>query len=177
MKKKILFYFLWMICSVNGQGNLEERGNGSHQDTVPTKGETSPPPVPGENRSEELEKPPPPPPRAKSKEDNLIYAKANFSKEAQYPGGLEALYAYIAKEIQYPEEALANNLEGRVYIQFVIRADGTLSHFEVIRGVAEVLDQEALRVAKNMQDWSPAEIEGEKVSVTFILPIYFRLEK
>jgi periplasmic protein TonB len=96
--------------------------------------------------------------------------------EATFPGGPKKMSEYISKTIRYPESAIANNLQGKVYVGFVVRADGTLADVMVVRGASEVLDKEAVRVVQNMPKWKPARNgAGKKVPSNQVLPIHFTL--
>ena len=82
---------------------------------------------------------------------------------------------YIARHVQYPEEALKNKVEGKVYVQFVIDTAGNVVEPKVIRGVSPELDAEALRVVSEMPAWKPGKLNGKLAGVSFILPVNFAL--
>ena len=91
-------------------------------------------------------------------------------------GGRAAFYKYINKTILYPKQASRMGLEGKVRVRFVVERDGTLSNFEVIRGIGGGCDNEALRVLKACPiRWSPGRQRGKPVRVHFSMPIYFKL--
>jgi protein TonB len=92
----------------------------------------------------------------------------------QFPGDLPA---FIAQHIKYPESALHNRVEGRVFLQFVVGPDGTVSGAKVLRGLNEDCDKEALRLAAQMPKWKPGKHNGKPVSVYYTLPINFQLEE
>lgn len=96
-------------------------------------------------------------------------------KEAQYPGGPEAMLKYLRQNVEYPPIAQDNGIQGRVYIEFVVEKDGTPTQFKILKGVDPALDKEALRVAKTMKKWIPGEQQGKKVRSKFKLPVLFRL--
>lgn len=96
-------------------------------------------------------------------------------KEAQYPGGPEAMLKYLHQNVEYPAIAQENGIQGRVYIEFVVEKDGTPTQFKILKGVDPALDKEALRVAKTMKKWIPGEQQGKKVRSKFKLPVLFRL--
>ena len=96
--------------------------------------------------------------------------------EPEFPGGMEALYKYLAENIKYPEKAKKNKVEGRVYITFVIEKDGTVSDAKVLRSVNEELDAEALRVINAMPKWKPGTQRGVPVRVQYNIPINFKLQ-
>lgn len=95
--------------------------------------------------------------------------------QPEFPGGMNQLYVYLQKNVKYPIYAHDHNIQGRVFINFVIEADGTVSNAKVIRGVHKELDEEALRVVKKMPKWKPGIQRGKPVRVSFNLPIKFSL--
>ena len=105
-----------------------------------------------------------------SKEDNGPFSLA------EYPGGFEAMSAYISKSIVYPEKAKADGVEGKVFVQFVVEKDGSVGEATVLRGVGGECDEEALRVVNAMPKWQPATFKGKPVRSRFVLPIYFKLQ-
>lgn len=94
----------------------------------------------------------------------------------EYEGGMEALYKYLAENIQYPEQAKADGIQGRVLIRFVVMNDGSIVNVEVARGIGGGCDEEAVRVVKGMSKWKPAIYEGKTVNVNYALPITFKLQ-
>ena len=95
----------------------------------------------------------------------------------EFPGGTEALMQYIADNIQYPDSARANKIEGTVFIQFVVEADGSLTNFKLCRDIGYGCGEEALRVVQSMPRWVPGDINGRKTRSRFTLPIMFRLNE
>jgi periplasmic protein TonB len=93
-----------------------------------------------------------------------------------FPGGDGALLKYIAEKIKYPEEAAANGIQGRVILRFAVTSDGSVKRVEVIRGVHQVLDQEAIRVVTEMPKWKPGKQNGKAVPVWFSVPVNFQLK-
>lgn len=95
-----------------------------------------------------------------------------------YPGGEAALMQYIASAIQYPAVAINANVQGRVIIQFIVEKDGSVSEVKVVRGRHSALDEEAVRVVKNIPEkFIPGKANGEVVRCWFILPISFKLNE
>ncbi|MFP4555715.1 MAG: TonB family protein [Bacteroidales bacterium] len=83
---------------------------------------------------------------------------------------------YISKNIKYPEFAAESGVEGRVFVQFIVEPDGSVSNVEVVRGVDPELDKEAVRVVKNSPKWEPGKQRGIPVRVSFSFPVIFSLE-
>ena len=94
----------------------------------------------------------------------------------EFDGGMEALYAYLSSNIQYPEQAKQDGVQGRVIVRFVVESDGSVTNAEVLRGIREDCDQEALRVVQAMPKWKAGMQEGKPVAVHFNLPITFKLQ-
>lgn len=85
------------------------------------------------------------------------------------------LYKWIGENIQFPEEAQQERLEGRVYVSFVIEKDGSVSRVSIVRSAHPILDAEALRVMKQMPKWKPAMSGGKAVRFGKTVPITFKL--
>jgi TonB family protein len=91
-------------------------------------------------------------------------------------GGMEAFYNYISTNLLYPAEARQKNISGRVFIQFIVNRDGTLSDFEVLQGIGGGCDEEALEVlAAAPVAWHPAKQSGQFVRQRMSVPIMFQL--
>ena len=95
--------------------------------------------------------------------------------DASYPGGQDELMKYIASSMKYPQDAMDNGFQGKVYVGFIVNEDGSISNVEIKRGVQESLDQEALRIIKNMPNWEPAEQDGQAIKSSYMLQVSFKL--
>ena len=95
---------------------------------------------------------------------------------AEYPGGVDAMVNYIASSVVYPEKAKADNVQGKVFVQFVVETDGSIAEATVLRGVGGECDDEALRVVKSMPKWQPATFKGKPVRSKYVMPINFMLK-
>ena len=93
-----------------------------------------------------------------------------------FPGGDAARQQFLLKNVKYPAMAREANIEGTVYIGFVVDKDGHLKDFEIKRGVNGLSD-EALRVAKMMPAWTVGKQNGRGVQVSMVMPIKFTLAK
>jgi protein TonB len=93
----------------------------------------------------------------------------------EFPGGDKALLEFIAKNLKYPKEATDNNIEGRVYIQFVVKPDGSVGSIVVLKGVDPVIDNEAVRVVGLLPKMKPGKQNGVPVPVWFSVPVTFQL--
>lgn len=92
------------------------------------------------------------------------------SREASFPGGLEALKAYLADHFQYPQSAVENGLEGTVIVKFLIGKDGKTQNPEIIQSLHPILDAEALRVINSMPEWQPRLKNGQAVTARIEIP-------
>lgn len=97
-------------------------------------------------------------------------------QEAEFPGGLQAMQAYISRNIHYPEDARNMGISGKVYVEFVIGKDGKPGHIKIKRGVCASIDNECIRVIENMPGWEPARNNGKTVAQRFVLPVNFKLD-
>ena len=93
----------------------------------------------------------------------------------EFPGGMGEMMKYLSMNVRYPEAAHKAGTQGRVMVSFIVETDGTISNAHVQKGVSEELDQEALRVIKNMPKWKPGMQSGKAVRVKYTIPISFRL--
>ncbi len=92
-----------------------------------------------------------------------------------FPGGECAMTGFINKERHYPAKAYNDKVEDRVLCGFIILPNGTIINVEVLRGVDESLNEEAVRVIGKMPRWQPGKVDGEAVAVYYTLTIPFRL--
>ena len=96
-------------------------------------------------------------------------------QDPEYPGGIEALYQFIASNIKYPGGP-ETCVTGRVIVSFVIEKDGSITNAKVVRDIAEGFGDEALRVVKLMPKWKPGRQNGKPVRVQFNLPVNFSMK-
>lgn len=106
-------------------------------------------------------------------DDNVVFLVVE--KTPVFPGGDLALRKYIANHINYPAVARENDIQGTVYLRFIVLKTGKVGTVEIQRGVDPLLDEEAKRVVKSLPAFSPGQQGGKKVNVWFSLPINFRL--
>ena len=93
-----------------------------------------------------------------------------------FPGGEAKLMEYVSKNIKYPQIARETGIQGRVFVNFVVEPDGSVSNVTVLRGIGGGCDEEAMRVVKNMPKWKPGKQRGKAVRVQYMLPVNFRLQ-
>ena len=92
-----------------------------------------------------------------------------------YPGGEGKLYEYLGKNIKYPQIARESGIQGRVFVNFVVEPDGSVSNVKVLRGIGGGCDEEAIRVIKSMPKWKPGKQRGKAVRVQYTIPVVFKL--
>lgn len=93
----------------------------------------------------------------------------------EFPGGVNALRSYVATHIKYPIRAQEADIQGTVYLRFEVTKSGKVGKVELQKGVDPLLDDEAIRVVKNLPSFSPGIQNGKAVNVWFSLPIVFQL--
>ncbi len=93
----------------------------------------------------------------------------------EFPGGKEALLIYLGENILYPQLARESNIQGTVFVTFIVEPDGSLSKVKVMRGIGGGCDEEAVRVVQAMPNWIPGTQRGKPVRVQFNLPVRFIL--
>lgn len=95
----------------------------------------------------------------------------------EYPGGTDGLIKFLAENIQYPEKAKKNNIQGTVVLEFVIEKDGSVSNVKVLKSVDKDLDTEAMRVVKQITRFVPGYNEDHApLRVHYTLPVKFKLQ-
>lgn len=92
-----------------------------------------------------------------------------------YPGGKDAMIAFLSSNMRYPDAAKKNGIHGRVIVSFVVDKDGSITETKVVRSVDPALDQEALRLVNSMPKWKPGTAEGKPVRVRYSIPFNFSL--
>lgn len=95
----------------------------------------------------------------------------------EFPGGQDALFKFISKNLTYPKAAAKNEIQGRVIVQFIVEKDGTIGNIRIYKGISPELDKEAIRVFSlpTMPKWKPGTSDGEPVRVRYSVPITFKL--
>ncbi len=111
---------------------------------------------------------------AEAVSDNEVFIIVEQMPE--FPGGINAMRAFLAKNVKYPVVALENGVSGTVFISFVINQDGSIVDTKVLRGVDSALDKEAIRVVNSMPKWKPGKQGGRAVRVSYQVPISFVLQ-
>jgi len=94
----------------------------------------------------------------------------------EFPGGQNALMAWLQKNLEYPEEAREQGLEGRVFVQFTVYSTGVCGNFTILRSPSPLLSNAALKTIKKMPKWTPGMQNGKSVNTMMRLPILYKLQ-
>lgn len=97
-------------------------------------------------------------------------------KMPEFPGGADSLFSFMIRNIKYPPEAYQNNIQGKVFLSFVVDTLGTVKDIQFLKNLDPFLDAEAMRVVKLMPKWNPGKENGRKVSVKYTLPVTFAIK-
>lgn len=95
----------------------------------------------------------------------------------KFPEGDEALLKYVGMHLNYPKEALRNNVQGKCILQFVVTKIGTIGKIKIVRSLSQECDEEAKRVVRTLPKFFPGRQNGKPVNVWYTLPVIFRLSK
>jgi TonB family protein len=104
-----------------------------------------------------------------------VYDFVSVTRAPGFPGGMEKFYKYLSDNFKYPEEAQENNVQGKVFLSFIVETDGTLNDIKVEKKLGSGTDEEALRLLRNSPKWIPGYSGDEPVRVKYNLPINFSL--
>ena len=96
----------------------------------------------------------------------------------EFPGGMDALTAFIQKNLKYPGSLSENPIYGNVFVRFSVDVDGSVIEIEIIKGLHPDLDKEAERIIKlTSKMWKPGKQKGKPVKVLMIIPVKFSKDK
>ncbi|WEK20948.1 MAG: TonB family protein [Candidatus Pedobacter colombiensis] len=109
-------------------------------------------------------------------EDNTIYdVFVSLEVQPTFPGGMDKFYKYLSKSIRYPAMAQENNIQGKVFLSFIIEKNGTLTDIKVERKLGYGTDEEAVRVLSASPKWIAGVQNGKFVRVKYNIPISFAM--
>lgn len=116
---------------------------------------------------------------AQTTEEEVVELINYVEKQPEFPGGTDSMFAFIQRNIRYPEEAKRSGIEGRVFVTFVVEKDGQVSEAKILRDIGGGCGEEAIRVVNIMPKWLPGSLRigGEPARMQFNLPIMFKLKK
>jgi TonB family protein len=107
--------------------------------------------------------------------DDVVFL--NVEQMPMFPNGFGGLEAYLAQNIKYPAAAQRANVQGIVYVRFVVNKDGSIRNPKILKEIGFGFDEEALRIVLNMPAWIPGKQNGKAVPVELTLPVKFVLRK
>ena len=148
------------------------------EDEETEQAETVSPPPPATEPAETVQPiiSPPVPMEPEEEETPENYVFTFVDERPEFPGGgYAALYKWLHEHLEYPEIARENNIQGRVYCQFTVNRDGSISEIKVIKGVTPILDREAVRTLQKMPKWKPGKRNGKTVRTQFQVSVAFKL--
>ena len=94
----------------------------------------------------------------------------------EFPGGEKALRDFIVSTVKYPEDAKKDGIQGKVFVSFVVKSDGTVGNAKIARSANPLLDNEAIRVINLLPTWKPGKQGGKEVNVAYTIPVQFALD-
>jgi len=112
-------------------------------------------------------------------EENSLAEEIPFvavEKMPEFPGGINALREFLAKNTDYPDAAKETGIQGTVYLYFVVEKDGSISGIKTLRGIGGGCTEEAERVLSMMPKWKPGNQFGKPVRVSYNVPVIFKLQ-
>jgi len=113
--------------------------------------------------------------KAVTEDENKIFTAVE--QEPTPNGGIGKFYKYLGDNIRYPAVAKENNIQGKVFLTFVVEKDGSITDVKVLRGIGSGCDEEAVRVLRNAPKWKPGIQNGRPVRVQYQVPVSFALQQ
>ncbi len=192
MKKHFIFFLLPLVFSCTSEGKFDESYDGDTnivlEPTIDTFSVKKGKPLTAEEKNE-IE-------RDKKEVDSItaglsaIINQGNTGNDdiisnddggivsnpdvgPSFPGGQDAMIAYIAKKKVYPLAAFQNEIKGVVMIKFVVEKDGKIGGIKVLRGLGYGCDESAIDLVRGMPRWTPGQKSGAGVRCAVTLPITF----
>lgn len=111
-------------------------------------------------------------PKVEEESDEIFLV---VEENAQPKGGIGEFYKYVSTNIKYPAQARRLNVEGRVYVEFIVGKDGKIFDAITVKGIGAGCDEEAVRIIMSAPAWNPAKQRGKPVRQRMVLPITFKL--
>jgi protein TonB len=90
--------------------------------------------------------------------------------------GMSAFYQYVSSKLHYPAQARRMEISGKVFVEFVINKDGSITDVKVVKGIGAGCDEEAARIIAEAPPWNAAKQRGKAVKQRMVLPIIFTLK-
>ncbi|SRR5258708_6056916 len=95
--------------------------------------------------------------------------------EPEFKGGVKVFYKYLQESLHYPAIAKKNNIQGKVFLSFIVEKDGSITNVKIARGLSKEIDAEAMRVIQASPKWIPGTQNGKAVRVAYVMPLSFTL--
>lgn len=135
------------------------------------KNKNSPPKeIPASVVNVAIDAPPPPKVQAVPAAEEVF---VRVEEMPSFPGGSDKMYAFLQKHKKYPQKAPDSEIEGKVFVAFIVKSDGSIENIEIKRSLSPSHDAEAIRVIKMMPKWIPGKQNGRDVSCWYTLPVDF----
>ena len=107
-------------------------------------------------------------------ENNLPFT--SVEENPSFMGGVKEMYKFLAQNLKYPSAAQRANIQGKVFLKFIVEKDGSITGVETMKGIGFGCDEEAARVVKLMPKWIAGRQNGRNVRVIFTIPVFFKLD-
>ena len=107
-------------------------------------------------------------------ENNLPFT--SVEDNPYFMGGVIEMYKFLAQNLTYPSAAQRANIQGKVFLKFIVEKDGSITGVEIMKGIGFGCDEEAARVVKLMPKWIAGRQNGRNVRVIFTIPVFFKLD-
>ena len=107
-------------------------------------------------------------------ENNLPFT--SVEENPSFMGGVKEMYKFLAQNLTYPSAAQRANIQGKVFLKFIVEKDGSITGVETMKGIGFGCDEEAARVVKLMPKWIAGRQNGRNVRVIFTIPVFFKLD-
>jgi protein TonB len=107
-------------------------------------------------------------------ENNLPFTSVEESPS--FVGGVNEMYKFLGKNLKYPSAAQRANIQGKVFLKFIVEKDGSITGVETLKGIGFGCDEEASRVVKLMPKWIAGRQNGRNVRVLYTIPVFFKLD-
>ncbi len=106
-------------------------------------------------------------------DDTIIFTRSEV--EPKPFGGFESFYAQLSKTLNYPRQAIRNNVDGKVYVEFVVDRSGAINQLKILKAIGAGCDEEAMRVL-SLVKWEPGRQRGKPVNVRMVMPVIFKVK-
>lgn len=108
-------------------------------------------------------------------DDDQVYEQSQVDEIPRFPGGKKAFNAYLDKHLEYPGIAKEKRIEGTVWVEFLVMANGALKDVTIRRNLGSGCEQAVLDMVREMPNWVPATLDRKTVNSKVILPVPFSI--